>query len=362
MMGIKCIYAFLLLFAPVITTSIEMDGTPSEESSTGDSDSHTSHLRSEKRQLQFEELDRLPDTIAFAPTSPPTPCPLGPHPGFTDPTYSYFSCCEAETEKRLKFSIRYMRAAGASGPFEECVRQAVKTRTTFPYTSNESDYATSAWVGPYVPCSVDPAWIQTGNSQQKAYDVIMNVARFKSQKRRIKIKCNMSAVGSNTAISIQGGEYDNCNGGIAHSYHRRWDFYTESWQSTRFHEMWFHPKISYDYSGHTVGEYINPIFGVPNDGDASPSYPVDELSGIIFHEMLHNYGFSHHGGCAYQLPKCNDSTQTCRFNSLLEIGEQCMSDTVQRSTDNCNPELCVNSSREVPIYYGPNDCRCENFW
>jgi len=148
----------------------------------------------------------------------------------------------------------------------------------------------------------------------------------------------------------------------------------------KVHHIHWSSRFSSSYPNHAPGEYINPLFG-----NLGASYPVDELAGIMLHEMVHSVNFGH----AADYPMCYDAwncpsgptaTRTCRMNSLPEIAEGCMSEVVQLSTDKCDPEMCTHTD-EVPIYneiiqyYSRDDddwfssqwkrsgeCRCTRFW
>ncbi|MEM7297458.1 MAG: hypothetical protein AAF391_04240 [Bacteroidota bacterium] len=278
---------------------------------------------------------------------------------FVDTRNVIINGCSEEESKRISFAVRYLRAASTTTVFDSCLRTAVRKRKLLT-TSHEIDdeYGqVNKFVGPYVPCEggVEDPQFAIDSNRKIGYDIVMNLARQNTRKRRLLIECNRSSV-PGTALSPEGGTT---------FLSRRWNYYA-TLQWTRFHEIWFNPKIFYQYPSHADGETIDPIFG-----DLGPSYPVDELSGIILHEMLHNVGFNHgvadfaQGSCGYSTNSGNGfncgSTGTCRMNSLNEIAEACMSEVVQKSTDNCDPRMCTRSD-EVPIYYSSGDCRCEKFW
>ena len=96
----------------------------------------------------------------------------------------------------------------------------------------------------------------------------------------------------------------------------------------------------------------------PEHGNLGPSYPVDELEGIILHERLHTRGFEHGNedtnNCGYtdgfNCP-ASGSPANCRMRSLLEIAEACMSETVEDSVGWC-PTLGVTCAdpNALPIY------------
>jgi hypothetical protein len=109
--------------------------------------------------------------------------------------------------------------------------------------------------------------------------------------------------------------------------------------------------------------------------DYDPSYPVDEIAGIILHEMLHTHGFEHgeqqSNDCKYATYECpgrdagGDASQSCRFNSLNEIAEACMSEIVEASLTWCSfpcpDKTMVPIANYVPSQLGTTSappCTC----
>jgi len=298
--------------------------------------------------------------------------------------------CTDEQKTRLDFAVRYMRAVSKSDGFEYCLRNAVTSGVNLG-TSHEM---LTPRVGPYVRCHPIQGNYQPGDPELQhlnmGYDVVMNVIRanrglavYSAARRQIYHKCTDESylTSGYTAVSPA---YDS-----QHSY--RWDWTRDiglNAGDSKTHMIEWSNKFYTVRSSWTAGESIDPLFG--NLG--SNSYPVDELSGIILHEMLHNVNFAHGtqdlpGTCNYDVWNCPHGpspTQTCRMNSLPEIAEACMSEIVQFSTDNCDPLACdygneVNLFEIVQVHdcdydddqvtpgcgklgFLGGECRCTRFW
>jgi len=284
------------------------------------------------------------------------------HPGFMNPGnvgYVYEQddddsqqadgLCSPDQKTRLDFAVRYMRAASVSHGFEFCLRNAVYSGVNLG-TSHEAPR-----VGPYVPCNgYDPDPVLP--NKNIGYGVVMNVLRANKgttgyAARRIYHKCTNEPWYLFTARSPVGGVHQS----------NRWDW-EQSFRGysgdQKTHLIEWSTKFHTREPTHAVGEYVDPLFG----DLGSYSYPVDELAGIILHEMLHNTNFNHgpaddKNACGYDTWSCPGGSSygsSCRMNSLLEIAEACMSEIVQLSTDNCDPLMCDGGgsygSDEVPIY------------
>jgi hypothetical protein len=119
--------------------------------------------------------------------------------------------------------------------------------------------------------------------------------------------------------------------------------------------------------------YGYPDFGQTFDyGQLESSYPVEELAGIIAHEMLHTHGYSRGAAsneCNYSAGyNCSGSTSTSsrRANSRPEIVEACVSEMVERSIHECSwvyhPIRSLGGDnvprRITPILYGFGTSEC----
>lgn len=101
-----------------------------------------------------------------------------------------------------------------------------------------------------------------------------------------------------------------------------------------------------------------------NHAGLEPSYQVDELAGIIVHEILHAHQFEHgsaaNNECRYTSYNCDASVagRSCRANSINEIMEACMSEVVEQSVAQCGWNMLpVNGDdhglvRHTPVVYG----------
>eukprot|EP00751_Fragilariopsis_kerguelensis_P042893 CAMPEP_0171004540 /NCGR_PEP_ID=MMETSP0736-20130129/17742_1 /TAXON_ID=186038 /ORGANISM="Fragilariopsis kerguelensis, Strain L26-C5" /LENGTH=577 /DNA_ID=CAMNT_0011433893 /DNA_START=118 /DNA_END=1851 /DNA_ORIENTATION=+ len=325
------------------------------------------------------------------------------HPGWKRPgnvRYDYFDddadyqsagYCTPDQQTRLDFAVRYMRAASISQGFEYCLRNAVTSGVNLG-TSHEM---LTPRVGPYVRCHPIQGNYQPGDPELQhlnmGYDVVMNVVRANRgiqnniPARQIYHKCTGEYV----------GQFGTLAESPAHSTppdnFYRWDWTRDiGWGAgnSKTHRIEWTDKF-YSYRPlHAAGESTDPLFG----DLGTDSYPVDELSGVILHEMLHNVKFAHGPSqdpvaCNYDVWNCPHGpspTQTCRMNSLNEIAEACMSEIVQFSTDNCDPLAC-DYGDEVNLFeinqahtcdydddfvepgcgklgYRGGECRCTRFW
>jgi hypothetical protein len=282
----------------------------------------------------MEARPDIEDRIPKKPRPKPNPCCEGDdHPGFADPAYTEYEDCEEEEDQqvisRLKWAVRYLRAAVGSKPFESCLRDAVRKKI-YLKTSHEHD-----WVGPYFhydpkPYAPDPAFILGSfNSQYVAYDVVMNTARFagSTSKRKLKLECVPlpAAMGSPSVES------------------NRWDYDSTNWDQQKTHWIQVNTK---ERVIHAIGQDDWPeIFGVvglrdyDNWDGHDPRYPVDEYAGMILGEMLHNIKIGN--DCHYDIP--------CGPKSLNEIAEACVSEVVEESISRCHPEMCCHRY-QVPIW------------
>jgi hypothetical protein len=308
-----------------------------------------------------DEVDIFDDWGPHTGKPKPDPC-CEVHPGFANPANTEYPNCRNDVGQeeitRLKFAVRYLRSAVVSKPFEKCIRHAVDKRYFLRKTSDEHD-----WVGPYVPCSGptenDPCFIRNWPSPEYlAYDVIMNTARFggSTSKRKVSLECSSDGNEGNSMETLDS---------IA------WNYDTAKWNIERIHEITVNRnRVLGDYPNHAFGEeYWTEIFGdVGNDDGCNNlgySYPVDEIAGMILHEMLHNLKFQHGGSdpldevlsdsCNYDSYRCEDlsGSGTCRANSLLEIAEACVSEVVEESLKNCHPEKCCHRF-QLPIWVPPD--------
>lgn len=212
------------------------------------------------------------------------------HPGWGEPSYTYYVDCDNdEKDTRLKWAIRYMRSASNSPQFEECLRSAVHDRYSISGVSDEHE-----WVGPYVPCFEgcgtsdlrDPCYIRSaGHPENVGYDVVMGVLRQSGHKyRRVKFYCDAPI--SSTMRSPPGDS--------AGADRFRWDYQDTGMETTKYHVLEVNRYVFDEYPGHftsaeeaaalaTYYLYAD-IFGSCRYEEC---YPIDEMSGIIAHEILH---------------------------------------------------------------------------
>lgn len=154
-----------------------------------------------------------------------------------------------------------------------------------------------------------------------------------------------------------------------------------AWTDDRYHAGHTNPITIFlgarTYSSRPTHQGLTnalPDFG-PNFNyrDIEPSYPVDELAGIIAHEIMHTHGFSHGSSsfneCGYTSYECNGSVpgRSCRANSLPEIIEACVSEVVEESVARCSWDTTpfnypggLVPTRGLPVlYYSATNCSFE---
>lgn len=221
--------------------------------------------------------------------------------------------CDSERQKRIIWAIRYSRAAAKSNKFEQLLSQGVEDQLPL-YTHQES-----SWVGPYFACQgvlgseiKDPEFVM--QSPTLAYGAALSVAL--KHVRPLIIQCGGTSA---TAESFS-----------------KFEFFASGSEDNPA-RIALGERVFSQYPNHQEGWNINEKFG-----NLGPSYPIDELAGIILHERLHTRGFEHgndNNQCQYTFgfdcPETGEPS-TCRMNSLNEIAEAAMSEVVEESIGWCD--------------------------
>jgi hypothetical protein len=239
------------------------------------------------------------------------------------------SCGDSEERTRLIWAVRYMRAASRSRAFVHCLALAV-TKLQPLETAQES-----IWVGPYFACKGppgsdhrDPEFVQA--NRRLAFEAAVALAQ--TQHRPLVLRCGFA--NGDTAAALT--EYDYFDSNLAEP-----------------EVIEVSLNVFSQYPAHQQG-WVSP----PEHGNLGPSYPVDELAGIILHERLHTRGFEHGNedtnNCGYTSGfncPAGGSPANCRMRSLNEIVEGCMSESVEDSVTWC-PTLGVTCAdpNAFPIY------------
>lgn len=237
-------------------------------------------------------------------------------------------CNEAQTEQ-VRWSVAFMRAAAKSDAFRACLRMATLHGESI-VTRQEA-----RTVGPYVPCKpfswpffvtnqdlLEPLFVY--EYPQLAYEAALRIALSQN---RLLVRCTNNAEFSSFTLLDYGYGHE------------------------RTEEVNLGGEIFMKRPDHERNTRHDARFSIYD-----PSYPVDEIAGIIYHEMLHSHGFEHGDsktGCGYASYECRDAisgggeSASCRFNSLNEIGEACMSEIVEVSISFCR--MPCPDVRMVPI-------------
>jgi len=203
-----------------------------------------------------------------------------------DADYQPAGYCTPDQQTRLDFAVRYMRAASISHGFEYCLRNAVTSGVNLG-TSHEMIIP---WVGPYVRFHPIESACPPGDPELQnlniGYDVVMNVIRTNrgivnnAPARQIYHKCTgensdqFGTLAESPADSTPGNNFN------------RWDWTRDiGWGAgnSETHLIEWTDKFYTVRPSWAAGESIDPLFG----DLGSDSYPMDELSGVILHEMLH---------------------------------------------------------------------------
>jgi hypothetical protein len=168
-------------------------------------------------------------------------------------------------------------------------------------------------IGPYVPCGGtgdyrEPEFVYRDRALD--YEAVLATALTTNPLR----------------ITMNGGTQDTANAGPEHGYGHNEEIIVNLglrvWTEEPDHQQgWFDDRY----------------------GTIHPAYPVDELAGIVLHEMLHTVGFEHgeasSNQCGYDAYECppNKSSDlpTCRNNSLHEVAEAVMSEILEVSIGWC---------------------------
>lgn len=275
--------------------------------------------------------------------------------------------CTKEWKHKLKTVGKYMTATANSPSFEYCINRAVNFQK---HLGTNQEFI---FVGPYKECDgsiKDPERVLNG--EVSAVDAIMSVAR-NNNNNSLHVECDSTVTQSSALV------YNTDIHGFDHEKPEKltlgYDALNEySW----FQHGWYDDGYKFDYADPEDKKLGFPL---------APSYPVDELAGIILHERLHTHGFRHgtdngtgRNGCGYVFD-CRDTSVCytidgvtkcrgisgfsyqvgCRANSLLEIAEACMSEVVEESTVRCWSSTCPKD--ELPIYDVHPDgggCHCRS--
>ncbi|MEM1181233.1 MAG: hypothetical protein AAGM22_23025 [Acidobacteriota bacterium] len=267
--------------------------------------------------------------------------------------------CTAEQATRLHWSVRYMRAAASSNSYEDCVENAIVREETLN-TSQEHTV-----VGPYHGCFSnnvnvrDPeyVWIFFPGSNFYNIGVLRGIAKNlprenDEDENGLILECREpdDEQVPGDALYFSPSTTARNFGLLLHDIGHwkswfAWDYFEE--RDNREHYIQFNiNRVFGDFPDHVDGETIDPLYG--NLGD---SYPVDELAGIIMHEMTHTIGFEHQSSCG---------TNYHRRQSFPEIVEACMSEVVQESIEQCDESMCPHPY-QLPIYdwLGGYQCHCK---
>jgi hypothetical protein len=245
--------------------------------------------------------------------------------------------------KKLAWSVAYMRAAGKSTAFRRCLRSAVEGSFgpgtavwgggQFIHTYQETSH-----IGPYRPCAVD-----SGQFREPSF--VYQATPFEYQNRLLAYEAALAIAQSTEALEIrctgEPGYTAQIQPGSDHGYFRLQHDTPYSFTN----RLDAGQRMFVQFPDHQVEHYGEP----DRFGTVMPSYPLDEVAGILLHEILHNYGFSHGteaNECGYP-----GGYEIGRFQSMNEIVEACMSEVVEASVALCT-DTCADDN-SVAIVTNP---------
>jgi hypothetical protein len=226
--------------------------------------------------------------------------------------------CNTQWQGKLQKVARFMKGAANSWRFQQCVWDAVGYgETTWFGGTYLTTPQESTWTGVYEPCTSTSG---TDDAYWAARPVEASTPVFGALNSSNALELTCSTQDTSTAWVTTANLFN-----YGHTNTERVNLGTRVQSQYPSHQQWNHYYIDRFYS--------------------QPSYQVEELAGIILHEILHTHDF-HHGesGAIHQCTNyaafdCAglDGTpgQRCRMNSLNEIAEACMSEIVEESTYWC---------------------------
>lgn len=269
-----------------------------------------------------------------------------------------FVDCNPEQGTKLRWSVAYMRSAARSRSFQRCLRRAVEGSfgpgtAVFGGGADLHTYQESFHVRPYRPCDVS-----SGDLREPSF--VYQATPFEYQNRLLAYEAALAIAQTSEPLVLTcttSSSYT-AQAPTEHGYFRLQ--HDSPYQFTNEVHVGLRVFTQFpDHQEETYGEE-------QRFGTTFPSYPIDEVAGILLHEILHNYGFEHGGEdneCGYP-----GGYETGRFRSLPEIVEACMSEVVEGSIGLCTDQCADPNS--VPIVTNPqavtdvtirHSCQCTPF-
>lgn len=270
-----------------------------------------------------------------------------------------FENCNDDQVKKLAWAVAYLNAAAISPAYRRCLKSAIEGSYgpgTAIWNSSADAHALhthqeSFFVGPYLAC--DEA---SGNYREPEF--VYQKSPFLYQNRLLAFEAALTLSQSYDKLKIRciGSSNNTAQAPNDHGYFRVQ--HDDPYRFDNLVEVGL--RMFSQFPDHQTEDYNEPArFGTIN-----PAYPIDEISGILLHEILHNYGFEHgtsaNNECGY-----DQGYENGRFHSLNEIVEACMSEVVEASIALC-ADSCSNSGAvqiasnpaAVTNISHPNTCQC----
>lgn len=214
--------------------------------------------------------------------------------------YQINSSCSADAQDYIRRAMRLGRIAAMSTGFKQCLNNlAVGTpNAAAPY---------------YSVCNPSDPDVKLGTATQ-----VKNLLKWSRTANPLTIGCNTS-LGDEVAEAPLG-----------------------SFKTTR---------ESLTFSG-----WINKVVGQLGSQPADPYWPLSQIAGTIWHEVMHNYGYQHPS-------KCSDATYGPSYNyqanTIPYIVDGCMSVAVSGAGNACQNVHCPPDSEAMLKNLADTSAGCE---
>ena len=213
--------------------------------------------------------------------------------------YTVDSSCSAAAQDLIQRAMRLGRIASASKGFQKCVSNlAVGTPNA---------------AAPYYPqCNPSDPDVQLGIATQVA-----DLLKWTQVANPLAISCN-SNLGNENAQAFVG-------------------------------------NFNTSQEALTFSNWINGVVGKIGSNPADPNWPLSQAAGIIWHEVMHNYGYQHPS-------TCSDPTYGPLYNfqgnTIPYIVQGCMSVAVSTAGNVCQNVQCPPDSVAMLTDFATTNCEC----
>jgi hypothetical protein len=213
--------------------------------------------------------------------------------------YTVNTSCSAAAQDYLQRSMRLGRIASASKGFQQCIKNlAVGTPNA---------------AAPYYPkCNPSDPDVKSGISVQ-----VTDLLKYTQIANPLTINCDANFSGGNAYASI--GSLKTTSESI------------------------------------TFGNWLNSVVGQVGSQPDDPNWPLSQIAGTVWHEVMHNYGYNHPD-------KCSDPTYGPLYyyqsNTIPYIVDGCMSVAVSANGNACANVTCPPDSAAMLTDLTSSTCEC----